>query len=368
LDDPTTTVEHPPLGAPDAGVIDDARAHQRRQWVASAAAAGAAALVVLLIVLAGRGRAGSGVGFAAAGEPVALASRHAVTEVHVPAGAEDLVAGDGAVWVAGVGAVSRIDPASGRVVATISTPLTGEWSHVAAGDGSIWITSGLDGGRGVVYRIDPSSDRVVAAIAVGGTVVGIAVGAGSAWVTRPEDGPGEVVRIEARTNRVTGAPIKVGPGPLQVTYGQGAVWVQNTSPPSAMRIDPTTGRVSAAPVVGAVGYGSLWAAVDDSLWRVDPRTGRVLASVHLPRAQAVAAGGAVWVLAAPGWTALTWHAAAIWEVDPNSNRVIGTPVALDLQQPIAVAATANDIWVAGGYMKGTVTRIPLIRCRNARCT
>jgi streptogramin lyase len=103
------------------------------------------------------------------------------------------VAGDGALWVAGFGAVSRLDPATGHVEDRIPTPGTGDYSSIAVGYASVWVTAG--GGGGTVYRIDPSTNRVKATVHVGASVQGIAVGARRIWVTRVSRGPGEVIRI-----------------------------------------------------------------------------------------------------------------------------------------------------------------------------
>jgi hypothetical protein len=282
-------------------------------------------------------------------------------EFHVPSGAEDLAVSDGALWVSGYGAVSRLDPVTGRVVARISTPGLAVSSRIAIGERSIWVASGP-----TVYRIDPSTDRVVAAIHVGGTVVGIAVGPGRVWVTRPRQGAGQVIRIDPRTNRVAGHPIEVGRGPSQISYGEGAVWVENTAPPSVMRIDPATGNVSAVPAVGvtAIGYDSLWAASEGSLRRFDPGTGRILASLRIPRAQQIAIGaGEVWILASPRSSSPTVfdpikHTAALWEVDPRNNQIIGKAISLDAVQPIALAVTSANVWVAD-YRTETVARLHL---------
>jgi hypothetical protein len=192
-----------------------------------------------------------------------------------------------------------------------------------------------------------------------------------------------VVQIDASTNRVIGSPIKVGPGPIGVSYGEHSVWVQDTSPPSTMRINPTTRTISPAPVVEALGepapgglvagYGSLWEAANDSLTRFDPRTGRVLASLHIFRAQATAIGaGAVWVLVAPRASApdptisrSITHSAALVEVGPRDNRIVGAPVPLDAVSPSAITSTAHAIWVADNGQR--VTRIPLRRCSAASC-
>src|SRR6266511_2182567 len=283
-------------------------------------------------------------------------------QTHVSSGAVDVAVSDGAVWVPGFGAVSRLDPATDRVVGRVRTPGTGDYSSIAVGEGSVWVTAG----RGGVYRIDPAINRVVATVHVGGFVQGSAVGAGRVWVTRPTEGPGDLIRIDPQTNEFAGPAIKVCPGPIDVTYGRGAVWVENTSPPSVMRVDPTTGHVSTVPVVGAVavGYGSLWAASDDSLTRFDPETGRIVATVPVPRAQGIAIGaGELLVLASPRSSSPTLfypikHTTALWEVDPDTNRIVGKGSRLDALQPIAIAANSESVWIAD-YDGGTITRFRL---------
>jgi len=115
----------------------------------------------------------------------------------------------------------------------------------------------------------------------------------------------------------------------------------------------------------AVGYGSLWAAADDSLTRIDPRTSQVVASTRIPRGAAVAIGaGEVWVLSYPRSSTPTVfdpvkHTAALWEVDPKTNRVVGKPIRLDALQPIAVTTTHSNVWVAD-YSSATVTRLRLL--------
>jgi hypothetical protein len=296
--------------------------------------------------------------------------------IHLASGVVGLAVGDGALWVSGEGVVDRIDPASARVVARIRTPRTGDYSNIAVGLGSVWVTGTLY--RSVVYRIDPRADRVVATVHLAGPVQGIAVGAGSVWVTRIRQGPGELLRIDPATDRVAGAPVKVGPGPVQVIYGLHALWVQNSAPPSVMRVDPTTGRVAtigeadAGPggafTGGAIatGYGSLWSAYGDNLKRLNPKTGAILASIRIPRALAIAIGGGEeWVFSQPRSRSPTLfnpirNTAALWEIDPRANRIVGKPLKLKTLDPIAVAASARNLWAAD-YSSRTVTQFRLVR-------
>jgi hypothetical protein len=284
------------------------------------------------------------------------------TSIHVPAGAVDLALGAQGVWVSGFGAVSRIDPSTNQVVATVETPGTEDFSQIAVGWGAVWVTAD----RGAVYRIDATTNRVVATIEVGGTVQGIEAGGGYVWVTRPTEGTGELVRVDPATNRVAGTPIEVGSGPATVVFGFGSLWVTNTSPLSVVRVDPSSGKVTTVEFTGsvAVGYGALWATSDGSVVRADPKTGRPTASIPIARAQTAAVGaGRVWVLASPESSSPTLfypiqHTAALWEIDPATDRTVGEPVLMDALQPNALAAGDTAVWVAD-YDSETVTRFDL---------
>ena len=80
-----------------------------------------------------------------------------------------LAIGAGAVWVANMNprTVTRIDPATNAVVATIAL---GEpdflWgpTRLAFGHGSLWATDGMSSS---VFRIDPEANRVTATIPLG---------------------------------------------------------------------------------------------------------------------------------------------------------------------------------------------------------
>jgi DNA-binding beta-propeller fold protein YncE len=287
--------------------------------------------------------------------------------IPIPSGAVDVAVGEGAVWVSGFGRMTRLEPDTDRVVAAVKTPGTEDYSHIAVGLGAVWVTA--DGGR--LYRIDPTTNRVVATILVGGPIQGVEVGGGYVWVTRPAEGDGELIRVEPARNRVTGAPIDVGPGPVAALYAFGALWVTNSS---VVRVDPSTGTVSTMGFSGRVapGFGSLWAAWEDTVVRADPKSGHPTATVRVPRAQAVAVGqGRVWVLASPKSSSPTLfypvkHTAALWEIDPMTNRIVGRPLRLDALQPIALAVSGGAVWVAD-YDSGTVTRFDLVRCARSSC-
>jgi streptogramin lyase len=140
--------------------------------------------------------------------------------------------GSGAVWVpnTGDGTLSRVDPATNAVVATIryapARPAgeTGEFYDSAAfGHGSVWVASDQ---RALVARVDPATNQIVANI-----------------------------------------PVAARPAEIPVTSD--AVWVAHFLQQVATRIDPTTNakterQVPGAPLTGAAGDGStIWLLVNE---------------------------------------------------------------------------------------------------------
>src|SRR5439155_584011 len=71
--------------------------------------------------------------------------------------------GFGSLWVpcCGDNAVRRMDLGTGKVTATIATPIASSEGGIAVGFGSVWICTDK---KGVVARIDPTTDKVVAQI------------------------------------------------------------------------------------------------------------------------------------------------------------------------------------------------------------
>ncbi len=118
--------------------------------------------------------------------------------VYPVAGVPRLAVGAGAVWAINPdGSVARIDPESGRLVATIEEKFRA-WT-IAAGEEGVWYLreEGPLGEEGppAVTRIDPRTNRVARTIRVGNDATdGVAVGAGSVWVLETE--PGLLWRIE----------------------------------------------------------------------------------------------------------------------------------------------------------------------------
>ncbi len=88
--------------------------------------------------------------------------------------------GEGAIWTLnqGVGSVSRIDPQTNKVTATIEVGVPGSGGDIAVGEGSVWVTAF----EYPLSRIDPVTNKVVQQFTgVGGDAVRF--GLGSVWLS-----------------------------------------------------------------------------------------------------------------------------------------------------------------------------------------
>jgi YVTN family beta-propeller protein len=166
-------------------------------------------------------------------------NRLAGRPVRTGASPQSLAVGGGSLWVANHDArtVTRIDQASGKVVANI--PVPSEPHRVAYGAGAAWVGNWHDNS---VSRIDPTTNRVVGSpIPIGFHHAGnLVVGADGVWVTsdyRVDAAPEDVVvvRIDPQTNRAV-ETIAVGGHPIDVAATGGAVWVSVANPGTVLRI------------------------------------------------------------------------------------------------------------------------------------
>jgi len=219
-------------------------------------------------------------------------------------GAPDWMAIDEHVWISNApkGNVTRIDPATNRIVDNIATgkrPCSG----LAAGFGSVWVPNC---GDKTVSRIDLKTGTVTATFpqTIGNSEGGIAIGAGSFWMMA--DAKGALVRIDPVTNAVI-ATIQVAPGSFAVAFGVDAVWVTSTEQNLLTRVNPKTNTVAATIPVGqkprflSVGEGAVWTLNqgDGTISRVDMRTNTLVTNIEagLPGGggEITVGDGSVWV-------------------------------------------------------------------------
>ncbi len=177
-----------------------------------------------------------------------------------------IAVGEGAVWVAdGFGLLTRIDPR--RPSRQRVYRLRRYTNAIATGGGAVWLSAGSPPS---VLRVDPRTGKVVATIPIAARSGAFApfphavgVGAGSVWVTNGNTAT--ISRVDLQTEGVV-VSLKLALNLSRVAVGSGAVWVADTDFGTILKIDPATNRVVGRVELGggahpqdiAVGGGKVW--------------------------------------------------------------------------------------------------------------
>lgn len=299
---------------------------------------------------------------------VAIASAASVTAtIPLPTGAGQITAAFGSIWSANVlaGSVSRVNPSTNRVTATIHTGGQPGYLRVAAG--AIWVTESgtTSGGDGhTVIRIDPVTNRVTERVRVGALPEGMAVAGGRLWVANHHSGTLSAINPTSgsvvRTVALVRVPLAHPPRLLFRSTGQAvagtptALWVGVPVFNGVVHLNPVTGRIlSITPVALSNGACGGLAANASSVFvsaggcgasvvHIDAHTGRVTRTVALP----VPPGGGVsdplltgdggaWVVA--GHTLAHLNAAGA--------SVSRTELPIPVTAPYGLLSAAGSLWL-----------------------
>ena len=331
---------------------------------------------------------------AACGSSAPLPTDPVVANIAVGARAGTPAIGAGAVWIpnTGDGTVSRIDPGSNHVVATIRIGDAAAFyktvcepygsvhsfmvttfhirrcdlpSVVAAGSDSVWVAKN---DTNEVVRVDPAANRIAARVATGVVPFGLLVTPAAVWVTSYDDDA--IVRVDPTSDRVM-ATIRVpGRGPTGIVEADGALWVANSRGGSVSRIDPVTNQVTATisitcrgqclggpvplPVVAAANQVWTRNEGDGTVTRIDPRTNQVAGTIDVDTFYGRDGQDAIAVTPAGIWLS----GVSLQRIDPATNRVVRT---VD-QGGITMAAGFGSLWVTD--ILGRILRIDPRRLRN----
>ena len=143
--------------------------------------------------------------------------------------ASSLVAGGGAVWVAGSTSVTRIDAVTGTEIGpmNVGTQAFTETSSIALGGNAVWFAA-ASGEK--LFELDPQTLTTNDTFAVGRGPSGISYGEGGVWVANSRDGT--VSRIDPTAPGSSGRVIRVGQAPGGIVVKYGAVWTSPGEPRS----------------------------------------------------------------------------------------------------------------------------------------
>ena len=191
-----------------------------------------------------------------------------------------LVSAFESVWVpnCGNGTLSRIEPTTGKVTATIEVAVAAVPMAIAASPDSIWL---LSDERTTLSRIDPAANSVVAEVRVEAGCNSVVFAESALWLTCPA--LNKVIRVDPRTNLAT-KRIEVAAKPISLAFGEGSIWVLCQTDGKVARIDPKTDKVTATIELGipnaegniAFGEGSVWVSTSGfPISRIQPVTDKV---------------------------------------------------------------------------------------------
>jgi YVTN family beta-propeller protein len=308
-----------------------------------AAAASALALIVALVGVGWRALPTGGREPAATGLP-----GHVQAAIRVGRAPGAVLVAGGSVWVAnsGDGTVSRIDPATNRVIATID--VIGHPTQLTADSPWVWVAT-----REGLRRIDPASNLVVQTLPLPVNVGDVLAAGGWLWVALDD---GTVWRLDPADGGVLASIPVASRGASVLASGGGRLWAANRD--MLVAIDPRRATVTDRFIDNCCqGRLTDLALVDGGAWKVvwkvdskgavfripvdpptpsdrptDPIVGYSVSSLEGP--QLIAAGPTGVFLASPAFQTIT-------RVDPVTLQVRAT---IRLPGLSRVAVGADAVW------------------------
>jgi serine/threonine protein kinase len=240
--------------------------------------------------------------------------------------------GEGGIWVLDAAGLTRIDPSSGSI-GTQAAPnaiVFGVVPEVAVGLGELVMTDAVSQGQvsvGAISRVDPATGRRRTMSFRGtGLPTGLAIGARAIWESFSS---GTLLRIDPRTLHVEDR-LDFGGSLDAVAADDEAVWVGDTLSSTVRRVDPVTGKAS--DLIQLNGSVDGLAAEGDRVWVLDARSGTLTpvdASSGLGQpirvgedpTDLVMAFGAIWISDGGG---------ELWRVDTVTRETSSIPLGAPL--------------------------------------
>jgi PASTA domain len=277
----------------------------------------------------------------------------------VPMVSPEGILGDfGSVWVANhrLGQVSRINPSSGKVIATM--PAGRGVGGPTPGQNAVWFVGEQDG---TITRADPGTNKSTTFQSPYNALCGqSAAVAGALWVDVCGNAgfSAFVTRFDMTTHKVT-AQVATGNGVDTMVADGTNIWVATYNPGQVLEIDGTTGAVlrqipvSGCPQIApdSLAAGYLWVGQRDTD-EVEPCTGTssVLRINTTNGAERTISVGGPSILAAGGGT--IWAAVkvsgteeALVRIDPTTLATTNWSKLPMNEQPDGFTYISNELWI-----------------------
>ncbi len=225
-----------------------------------------------------------------------------------------LAFGFDSLWVPSCGAhtLERLDPATGKSIASLPAEAANSEGGITVGSGSVWFVVKPS----KLIRIDPKTNTIAASLDLPDGSENPAFGDGFVWVS--SFAHDALLKIDPKSMTLV-ATIPVGPKPRFLTVGDGSVWTLNQGDGSVSRVDMKSGKLVATISCGipgpggelSFGEGSVWAAMFDfPITQIDPKTNTVVKQWAGQGGDGIRAGlGSVWLS--------NLRQASVWRFSPQ---------------------------------------------------
>jgi streptogramin lyase len=273
---------------------------------------------------------------------------------------ESMAVSEDAIWVVSHrgGVVSRIDPATNEVVATIESPILPSCipnaciglGDVATAGQHVWF---LNQYKRSVQRVDASSNEVIGSTAI----VGLAglLGAGDLMWAGVEGGDG-AVGMDPGSGEVT-VTVSEGSGLHPAGFASGSVWFVGDECTELLRVDPTSGALQGTVVIDIciwdiVDVGNeVWAGTHKGIIRIDSATNQEVGRTRIPteydRVSLAVVGDSVWFRGA---------VTEIVRIDAVTKQPVERIELPYGQYSAEIDSAEGSVWIAN-WDEGTVYRI-----------
>ncbi len=225
-----------------------------------------------------------------------------------------LAAGFGSLWIPSCGdhTLVRASATTGRLQKVIAVSPANSEGGITVGAGSVWLATSASG---VLSRIDPRTNAVIASITIPSGSFCPLFADGFVWITSTEHSV--LAKVDAATNKVV-AEIPIGKNPRFLTTGAGSIWTLNQGDGTISRVDMATNHLVASIPAGisgaggeiAFGFGSVWATLEKfPVTRIDARTNKIIRQWTGEGGDSIRAGhGSIWLT--------NLNAGIVWRINP----------------------------------------------------
>lgn len=280
--------------------------------------------------------------------------------ISVPRTPVAVAVGEGAVWVAGSPRF-QVRPEEAPSAEEINGPI-----YPPQRPEDLRSPSPAPFPTGTLTRIDPATNQVTATIDLGGDPYDVVAAFGGVWIADLRES--RAVRVDPHTNRSETVPLPTPVG--SVAAANGSLWFTSLGSDSVFRVDPQTYEVVADIAVGDpeneggqdAEYKTIFAS-DDAVWvgvrgntwlvHIDPTTNQVITRFDLELGAyhpAVTAEDGIW---------MATGCSEVVRIDPSSGEVVAR-VPLNGCQPkppdfetvtgdvgyVTVVTSPGSVWVA----------------------